>query len=337
MRKAAAQRLRNLVGDRMVAPRSAKRAAAAAQPGAAAAGVSAPKPAAVAAVAPRAAAPVAAAVAPARAAAPANIPMKPVAPVRPTGPLPGLPAFALPVAADDVRLREGKTMVEQVLQGRRGDPGPGIAKLFAALPSIERGRLTREQKITLLADEAFRASSCTRCGLCKSRTQVVYADGDPDAEVLFVGEGPGADEDAQGVPFVGRAGRRLTDIIEKGMKVPRSAVYICNIVKCRPPENRVPEADEAANCRMWLEKQIEIVAPRVIMLLGATALKGILGHTGSMGSVHGKFFKYRGIPVLPTYHPSWLIRMETPEKKRIIWEDFKQVIGYLNGSIPGPA
>ncbi|MGH7145288.1 MAG: uracil-DNA glycosylase [Planctomycetota bacterium] len=364
MRKSAAQRLRNLTGDRLVAPRrrSAKAhpaspaADSAAAPGASVGaqadspgrGRTAPRPETAPESAPRVPAR-----APVRPAAPAS-PPAPAAPAAaaPAGPkapsilahppvdpatLAPLPAFALPVAADDVRQAAGAALVERVLQGHRGDPAPGLAKLFGALPAITRGGLTADQKRLRLADEAHRAAGCTRCTLCKTRTQVVYADGNPDAEVLFIGEGPGADEDAQGVPFVGRAGRRLTDIIEKGMQVPRQSVYICNIVKCRPPENRVPEPAEAAACRGWLEKQLEIVAPRIVVVLGNTALKGLLGYTGSMASAHGQFFKYRGLPVVPTYHPSWLIRMETPEKKRIIWNDFKQVIGYLNGSIPGPA
>lgn len=293
------------------------------------------RPAAVAPAVPRRSPPLAAADVLPPAAPVADRPAPPPPPAIASGPLPPLPAFALPLADDDVRAVAGELLLKRTATHRKADLS-GIAPLFAALPPIVRGELTRDQKAALLAAEKKSSAACTQCKLCKSRTQVVFADGDPDAEVLFIGEGPGADEDAQGLPFVGRAGRRLNDIIEKGMKLSRAAVYICNIVKCRPPENRIPDPDEAAACRHWLERQIEIVAPRIIVLLGGTALKGILGYNGSMASAHGRFFQYRGIPVIPTYHPSWLIRSETEEKKRIIWGDFKQVIGYLAGKIPGP-
>jgi DNA polymerase len=150
---------------------------------------------------------------------------------------------------------------------------------------------------------------------------------------MFVGEGPGHDEDVQGIPFVGRAGQLLTDIIG-AMRMKREEVYIANIVKCRPPENRAPEPDEIAACRGFLEKQIEIIAPSVIVCLGAVAVGALLGATGGITKIRGILREYRGIPVMPTFHPAYLLR--SPDKKREVWQDMQKVMALLaSGASPG--
>jgi DNA polymerase len=169
---------------------------------------------------------------------------------------------------------------------------------------------------------------CKRCRLCESRTHVVFGVGDAAARLMFVGEGPGRDEDKQGIPFVGRAGQLLTDIIQ-AMKLTREQVYIANIVKCRPPENRTPEPDEIASCRGFVEKQIEIISPAVIVCLGAVATNTLLGTSMGITKIRGQLREFRGVPVMPTYHPAYLLR--SPQKKRDVWQDMKKVMALLAG------
>jgi uracil-DNA glycosylase family 4 len=164
---------------------------------------------------------------------------------------------------------------------------------------------------------------CTRCRLHEGRTQLVFGDGNPDAALMFVGEGPGEQEDLQGLPFVGRAGELLTRMIERGLGVPRSEVYICNIVKCRPPGNRTPLADEVSTCRPFLDGQIDAVAPRVIVTLGKPASSLLLGREVSITRVRGVWHEYRGIPVMPTFHPAFILRQYTEQNRRLVWEDLK--------------
>lgn len=168
---------------------------------------------------------------------------------------------------------------------------------------------------------------CTRCRLAEGRNRIVFGDGAPDADLLFVGEGPGEQEDRQGLPFVGRAGELLTQMIEKGLRIPRSAVYICNIVKCRPPNNRTPLADEVATCRVFLDGQIDAVRPKVIVALGKPATSLLLGRDVSITRVRGIWQDYRGHPVMPTFHPAFLLRQYTPENRRLVWEDLKGALG----------
>lgn len=178
---------------------------------------------------------------------------------------------------------------------------------------------------------------CTRCRLAEGRSRIVFGDGAPDADLLFVGEGPGEQEDRQGLPFVGRAGELLTQMIEKGLRIPRSAVYICNIVKCRPPNNRTPLADEVATCRPFLDGQIDAVRPKVIVALGKPATSLLLGRDVSITRVRGIWQDYRGTPVMPTFHPAFLLRQYTPENRRLVWEDLKAALGRareLGGRIP---
>jgi DNA polymerase len=167
---------------------------------------------------------------------------------------------------------------------------------------------------------------CQRCRLSQGRNKIVFADGDANAQLMFVGEGPGADEDAQGLPFVGRAGQLLNNMIT-AMGLKREQVYIANIVKCRPPQNRKPEPDEAHSCMPFLERQIEIVRPRVLVALGATAATYLLGMRGSIGSMRGRIHDYRGIQTVVTYHPAFLLR--DPTQKKEAWKDLQMAMSAL--------
>ena len=175
---------------------------------------------------------------------------------------------------------------------------------------------------------------CTRCGLCSGRTQVVNTHGNPQARLMFVGEAPGADEDAQGKPFVGRAGQLLTKMIEAmGMK--REDVIIGNVNRCRPPGNRQPTLEEAAICRPFLFREIATVRPEVIVVMGNTALRNLLEIKAGISSVRGRFHDYHGIPVMPTFHPAYLLR--DPSKKRETWDDLKKVMERLDQTSRGAA
>lgn len=185
------------------------------------------------------------------------------------------------------------------------------------------------QKTSSLTELQAFIGACTRCKLCKGRTNVVFGTGNPKAELMFVGEGPGADEDAQGKPFVGRAGQLLTKMIE-AMGIKRDDVYIANIVKCRPPENRAPEPDEVATCMPFLARQIEIVKPKMIVCLGKTAVQAFLNTEVAISKMRGQFQKYNGIPVMPTYHPAYLLR--NPPMKKFVWEDLQAVMKKLGMS-----
>jgi len=165
---------------------------------------------------------------------------------------------------------------------------------------------------------------CTRCKLhTLGRTQIVFGVGNPDADLMFVGEAPGGDEDVQGIPFVGRAGQLLTDIIEKGLQIPRKDVYIANVIKCRPPGNRNPEPDEIAQCEPFLFRQIDIVKPKVIVSLGKFAAQTLLRTDAPISRIRGRVFDYRGAKLVPTFHPAFLLR--NPASKREVWEDMKLV------------
>ncbi len=168
---------------------------------------------------------------------------------------------------------------------------------------------------------------CTRCNLHAKRTNIVFGEGNPHAKLMFVGEGPGEQEDIQGRPFVGRAGQLLDKIIE-AMGYKREEVYIGNVVKCRPPSNRQPEPDEVAKCEPFLFRQITCIKPEIIVALGATALKCLL-HTEDIkiSAVRGKFMEYRGVKLMPTYHPAYLLR--NPPAKKEVWEDMKKVMAKL--------
>ncbi len=173
---------------------------------------------------------------------------------------------------------------------------------------------------------------CTRCKLYKGRKTIVFGEGDPMSAIVFVGEGPGFEEDQQGRPFVGPAGQLLTDIIEKGIKIKRAEVYICNIVKCRPPGNRNPEPDEVEACIRFVKQQIAVIKPKVIVTLGNVPTQNLLGTKAGITKLRGTWQEYEGIPVMPTFHPSYLLR--SPGEKGKVWEDIKLVMTRMGMPMP---
>jgi DNA polymerase len=226
-------------------------------------------------------------------------PLKPLALPAPTPPLPAKPAAA--------------------------PPAPSISnELLARYPGLEKTD-------TLDALRSF-IGDCQRCKLAPMRTNLVFGVGNPEAELMFVGEGPGADEDTQGEPFVGRAGQLLTDIIERGMGMTRAEVYICNVIKCRPPENRNPEPDEVAACEPFLFRQIDLVKPKVIVGLGTFAVQAILKVKTPISKLRGKWQDVRGIRMMPTFHPAYLLR--NPADKRLVWADIQEVMKALGRALP---
>ena len=183
-----------------------------------------------------------------------------------------------------------------------------------------------------LATIEARAKVCVKCNeLSRCRTNVVFGAGNPKAEIMFIGEGPGHDEDLQGLPFVGRSGELLTKIIV-AMGYAREEVYIANVVKCRPPENRTPLPDEVANCLPYLLSQIELVQPKVLVALGATAVRALLDVHLGITKMRGHWYTFRGIPIMPTFHPAYLLR--NPPAKKEVWEDMKAVLQKLGREVP---
>jgi uracil-DNA glycosylase len=175
---------------------------------------------------------------------------------------------------------------------------------------------------------------CKRCRLHEGRNRIVFGSGNEQAKLVFVGEGPGADEDAQGLPFVGRAGQLLTQMIEgtaqkEGIPLKRPDVYICNVVKCRPPENRTPQPDEMEICGQFLFRQLQAIRPKAICALGSTAAKAILGTKDGVTRLRGKWLQWRDIPLIVTYHPSYLLRPYNQNAKKEAWEDLKKVLHFV--------
>ena len=175
---------------------------------------------------------------------------------------------------------------------------------------------------------------CRRCRLCEARAKIVFGSGSPQAGLVFVGEGPGADEDAQGLPFVGRAGQLLTQMIDntaskEGIPIRRADVYICNVVKCRPPENRTPLPDEMEICGQFLFRQLMAIRPKAICALGSTAAKALLSTKEGVTRLRGRWHKWRDIPVIVTYHPSYLLRPYNQNAKREAWDDLKKVLHFV--------
>jgi DNA polymerase len=174
--------------------------------------------------------------------------------------------------------------------------------------------------------------ACTRCKLAPGRTNLVFGVGNPNAQLMFVGEAPGEDEDLRGEPFVGRAGQLLTDIIEHGMGMSRDEVYICNVIKCRPPGNRNPEPDEVAACEPFLFRQIDVVGPQAIVGLGTFAVQALLKVKTPISKLRGIWHEVRGVKLMPTFHPAYLLR--NPADKRLVWADIQQVMKHLGRPIP---
>jgi DNA polymerase len=221
----------------------------------------------------------------------------------------------------------------------------GIERIEASAPIIPAAESVSSQPLALFDDaptwsadatlEHVRAvlGDCKRCRLCEQRTQIVFGDGNPHAELMFVGEGPGAEEDRTGLPFVGRAGELLTAMIEKGLGIPRRDVYICNIVKCRPPGNRTPLPDEARTCGAFLDGQIAAVQPKVIVALGKPATSLLLGRDIAITRVRGTWQSYKGIPVMPTLHPAFVLRQYTEENRRAVWSDLRAALARVREAV----
>ena len=203
----------------------------------------------------------------------------------------------------------------------------GIKEQPASSPSPKAG-LSLAEKEKIIAPVRDEAMNCVKCRLAKTRKSVVFSDGTLAADLVFVGEGPGRDEDEQGVPFVGAAGKLLTKLIE-AMKLKREEVYICNVVKCRPPQNRPPEPEEIAACGGYLKTQLLTIRPKVICLLGKTAASAVLETQAPMGALRGKTLEWNGIPVVVTYHPAYLLR--NPPAKKDVWADMQIVLRLLAG------
>jgi DNA polymerase len=240
--------------------------------------------------------------------------LKRVAPARETGVLEGHAPLAAP------KLREGGSCPKNYLDADSAAP-------------------SKTDKIGKLASIQSRVCACTKCpNLASTRTQTVFGVGNPEAEIMFVGEAPGADEDAQGEPFVGRAGQLLTKII-KAMGFAREEVYIANILKCRPDVpagsfgNRPPTPREMQTCRPYLIEQIDIIRPKVIVALGAVAVEGLLGTRAPMRELRGRWDSFGGTPLMVTYHPAYLLRNQSPSEKRKVWEDMIQVLDRLEKPI----
>lgn len=216
---------------------------------------------------------------------------------------------------------KGVDLSEETLaiMDRWGAPdGPGPSGVASRRESLEQVRAA-------LGD-------CRRCGLSDTRTHLVFGVGNPGAKLVFVGEAPGYDEDVQGEPFVGAAGKLLTKIIQ-AMGLTRDEVYICNILKCRPPGNRNPQPDEIDMCTPFLNRQLAAISPECICALGKFAAQTLLGTEAPISKLRGRFHEYNGIRLMPTYHPAYLLR--NPEGKRDVWNDIQQIMGVLNLKVPG--
>lgn len=209
--------------------------------------------------------------------------------------------------------------------GVRAPADPGADADVAA--AADRASAAPEDPAAALLAVREDLGDCQRCRLAAGRKTIVFGQGSPRAELMFVGEAPGAEEDAQGLAFVGRAGQLLTDIIEKGLKMQRADVWIGNILKCRPPQNRNPEPDEILTCQPFLEAQIRAIRPRVLVGLGKFGAQWLLKTAQPISRLRGRVGEYEGIPVIPTYHPAFLLR--NPAGKKDVWEDMKVVLRLL--------
>ena len=202
-----------------------------------------------------------------------------------------------------------------------------VSIITARLPTLEPADDTLQKIRADIGD-------CRRCRLCEARKTIVFGSGNESSKLVFVGEGPGADEDEQGLPFVGRAGQLLTQMIDntatkEGIPIRRENVYICNVVKCRPPENRTPQPDEMETCGQFLYRQLMTIQPKAICALGATAMKALLNTKDGITKSRGKWYKWRDIPLMVTYHPSYLLRQYNQTARREAWEDLKLLFHYV--------
>lgn len=261
---------------------------------------------------------------PASAVVPAGSPLSVVSPpLRPEVAIAGPAVATRPAPAEPPR--------ERVVSGP--PPSPTTDNRQPTAPAVTVATLSTEERrarLTVLADEV---RTCTKCVLHAERTQTVFARGNGSSGLCFVGEGPGADEDQQGFPFVGAAGQLLDKMIA-AMGIARDDVYVCNIVKCRPPKNRTPEQDEMNACMPYLTEQLSLVEPQVIVALGKTAVQGLFGTAEGITRIRGRWRLYQGrIAVMPTFHPAYLLR--NPAAKREVWDDLQQVLKHLGRTVPG--
>lgn len=226
--------------------------------------------------------------------------------------------------------------IEEIALPKRtvATPAKPAARVEPVIDSSDSSLFEAVDKVpddSLLKIQQDIGPDCTRCKLHKARHTIVFGDGSPTAKLVFVGEGPGADEDAQGLPFVGRAGKLLTQMIE-AMGLQRKEVYICNVVKCRPPENRTPEPDEVAACSPYLLRQIDAINPKVVVCLGASAAKTLLNTTRGISSFRGEWLEWRGRKLMATFHPAYLLR--NPPAKADVWKDLQKVMAELGLQLP---
>jgi uracil-DNA glycosylase len=235
-----------------------------------------------------------------------------------SSPIPVIEESSLPKSAPKLKLEAEKTSTPL----RNILPPPTGPSLFESVNKVEGDTLLKIREDI---------GDCTRCKLHKGRHKIVFGDGNPKAELVFIGEGPGADEDMQGLPFVGRAGKLLTQMIE-AMGLQRKDVYICNVVKCRPPENRAPEPDEVTTCSPYLLRQIDVIQPKVIVCLGAVAAKTLLETTRGISQFRGEWLQWRGRKLMATYHPAYLLR--NPNAKGEVWKDLQKVMAELGLQVP---
>ncbi len=214
------------------------------------------------------------------------------------------------------QIRAARTLFDEPVLAEGSSPVPRDSAA-----TTEQRPMSREERCALLEATAATVAACRRCQeLAETRTQTVFGVGNPQARIVFIGEAPGADEDRQGEPFVGRAGQLLNRIIA-ACRLTREEIYICNILKCRPPGNRTPAVEEANNCREYLDKQLAVIDPEYIVCWGSVAAQSLLGTTFSIGKMRGRFYQYGRARVVCTYHPSYLLR--NPTAKKDVWEDMK--------------
>lgn len=250
-------------------------------------------------------------------------------------PEPSLPTATAPVAVRSLATRAAPARPAPIATATRPAviaPTPVAKEAEMTIPDdspFTSAILSLEEKLRVLNElNTTHIVGCTRCRLHEKRTNTVFGEGDLGAKLMFIGEGPGADEDAQGRPFVGRAGQKLNDMIA-AMGLKREQVYIGNVVKCRPPDNRVPADDEMETCLPYLLRQIEVIRPRAIVLLGLTATKAVLKKKQTMSSMRGQWHSFRGIKVMPTWHPSYILRVYTPQVRGQVWHDLQMVMAEL--------
>ena len=245
------------------------------------------------------------------------------------GSIPATPEPAPTLSPEEIYLPKSAPKVPKPVEAASAARREPLPLAVPSAPSLfESVEKVKDDTLLKIREDI---GDCTRCKLHKGRNKIVFGDGSAKAELVFVGEGPGADEDMQGIPFVGRAGKLLTQMIE-AMGLQRKEVYICNVVKCRPPENRTPEPDEVDTCSPYLLRQIDVLHPKVIVCLGAVAAKTLLETTRGISQFRGQWQTWRGYKLMATYHPAYLLR--NPSAKSEVWKDLQMVMAELGLQIP---